>query len=103
MGPNVERKTPAEWVEYLGREHSPVTLMEFMAGCLARILGAQIEATQAAAHTEGMVGAIDQLAAGLAERSGLPYAASGTVRAALDRQRDEQRRLASAAREGARP
>jgi hypothetical protein len=88
-----EKMTPAQWVEYLAREQSPVTLTEFMAGCLSRMLGAQIVAAQAAEHTEGMLGAIDQMAAGLAERSGLPYAASGEVRAALDRSRDEQRRL----------
>jgi hypothetical protein len=94
----VEKKTPVQWTEYLSQEHTPVTITEYMAGCLSRMLGAQIEATQAAAHTEGMIGAIDQLAAGLAERSGIPYAASGDVRAALDARRDERRRLAASER-----
>lgn len=96
-----EKRTPKQWVEYLSMESNPVTLQEFMAGCLSRMLGAQVEATQAAAHTEGMIGAIDQLAAGLAERSGIPYASSGAVRAALDAQRDEQRRLAAEQRAAA--
>lgn len=90
-----EKRTPAQWTEYLALESNPVTLDEYMAGCLSRILGAVTEGALAAQHTEGMVGAIDQLAAGLAERSGLPYASSGEVRAALDRTRDERRRLAA--------
>lgn len=91
----VEKRTPAQWTEYLAQEHNPVTLTEYMAGCLSRLLGAQIAATAAAEHTEGMLGARDQLDAMLAERNGLPYAASSTVRAALDAQRDEHRRLAA--------
>lgn len=50
-----EKLTPSQWVEHLGRELSPVTLQEFMAGCLSRMLSAQIEAVQAARHTEGMM------------------------------------------------
>ncbi len=86
-----ERRTPAQWTEYLAQEHSPVTITEYMAGCLSRLLGAQLAATQAAEHTEGMLGAIDQFAEAMATHAGLPYAASGKVRAALDEQRDEQR------------
>jgi hypothetical protein len=89
-----EKRTPKQWTEYLAMESNPVTLDEYVAGCLSRLLGAQIAAAQAAEHTEGMVGALDQFAAALAERSGIPYATSGTVRAALDRERKEQRRLA---------
>lgn len=92
-----EKRTPKQWTEYLSMESNPVTLDEYVAGCLSRLLGAQIAAAQAAEHTEGMVGAIDQFAAELAERSGIPYASSGTVRAALDRERKEARRLASGA------
>lgn len=88
---SVEKRTPAAWTEYLAQEHQPVTLTEYMAACLSRLLGAQIEATQAASHTEGMVGAIDQLAAALSGRMGLPYAASAEVRTALDRARDERK------------
>lgn len=90
---SVEKLTPAQWVEYLSREHSPVTLTEFMAGCLSRMLGAQIEATKAARHTEGMLGAIDQFAENLAARSGIPYASSGKVREALDAKRDADREI----------
>ena len=88
---SVEKRTPLQWTEYLAQEHSPVTITEYMAGCLSRLLGAQLAATQAAEHTEGMVGAIDQFAAAMAQHAGLPYAASGKVRAALDAQRDEER------------
>jgi hypothetical protein len=87
-----EKRTPRQWTEYLALEENPVTLAEYAAGCLSRILGAQVAAAQAAEHTEGMLGALDVFAAGLAERSGLPYAASGQVRAALDRERQESRR-----------
>lgn len=95
------KRTPQAWTEYLAQEHQPITLDEYVAGVLARLLGAQIEATRAAEHTEGMVGAIDQLASGLAERSGLPYAASEEVRAALDARRDRER--AQALKEGHTP
>lgn len=91
----METRTPAAWVEYLSQEHAPVTLNEFMAGCLARILGALTESTLAAQHTEGMLGALDQFAAELAARSGIEYAADGVVREALDARRDAQRRLAA--------
>lgn len=59
------------------------------------------ETMQAAQHTEGMLGAIDQFAAGVAERSGIPYASSGAVREALDAQRDERRRIAAGHRQAA--
>jgi hypothetical protein len=88
-----EKRTPAQWTEYLAMESNPVTIWEYMAGCLSRILGAQVETARAAQHTEGMLGAIDQFAEQIAASAGLPYAASGEVRAALDRSRDEQRRL----------
>jgi hypothetical protein len=94
IGPT--RRTPRQWVEYLSQEEQPVTLDEYIAGCLGRILGAQTVATQAAEHTEGMLGAIDGLAEQIASRSGLPYASSGAVRAALDDARDRARRLAAA-------
>lgn len=87
MTPQIEKRTPAAWTEYLSQEHNPVTLLEYMAGCLAHMLGAQIEATQAARHTEGMVGALDSFADGLAERSGLPYPRDGKQRLAMDEQR----------------
>lgn len=51
------------------------------------------ETMQATQHTEGMLGAMDQLAAAVAERSGIPYAASGAVREALDVERDRRRAM----------
>lgn len=94
---SVEKRTPAAWTEYLSQEHNPVTLNEYMAGCLSRILAGMIETAQATAHTEGMLGAIDQFAEQIAERSGIPYAGDGAVRAALDARRDQQRRLGQGA------
>lgn len=85
-----EKRTPAQWVEYLGQEHQPITLTEFMAGCLARMLGAQIETANATQHTEGILGAMDEMFS----RHDPAYKSDGTVRAALDQRRDEQRKLA---------
>jgi hypothetical protein len=82
-----QKRTPKSWTHYLADEDNPVTLDEYMAGCLSRILGAVIEGASASRHTEGMIGAIDQFAEGLAQRSGLPYASSGAVREALDARR----------------
>lgn len=93
-----ERRTPKQWAEYLGQEEQPITLTEYMAGCLGRLLALQVGATQAAEHTEGMLGALDQFAEQVAERSGFPYASSGKVRAALDERRDKLREIASAER-----
>jgi hypothetical protein len=88
-----EKRTPKQWAEYLGQEEQPITLLEYMAGCLGRMLSLQSSATQAAEHTEGMLGAIDQLSEQIAERSGLPYASSAKVRQALDERRDTLRRI----------
>lgn len=49
------------------------------------------QARAAVEHLEGMVGAIDLLANEVAARSGMPYAASGRIREALDHQRDALR------------
>jgi len=92
---SVEKRTPKQWTEYLALDENPVTLTEYMAGCLSRLLGAQLAATRAAEHTEGMLGAMDQLAWALAHQAGIPYASSGEIRAALDGQRDEVRQLAA--------
>lgn len=85
-----EKRTPKSWTHYLADEDNPVTLEEYMAGCLSRILGAVTEGALASRHTEGMVGAIDQLAEGLATKAGLPYASSAKVREALDATRRGQ-------------
>lgn len=99
---DVQRRTLLGWFEHLDARGRELTLEEFQAVMVfntrewTRLILEEIrQMRQAAEHTEGMVGAIDQFAAGLAERSGIPYASSGSVRAALDKHRDEQRRLAA--------
>ena len=86
-----ERKTLAGWVHHLEAPDARLTLEEFNALTLLHIRENVLRGRMAAEHSEGMLGAIDQFAAGLAERSGMPYAASGDVRAALDTRRDKQR------------
>lgn len=102
------KRTLRGWFDHLDDTKRELDLSEFMALMLfntreyARLtLDLVRDMKDASEHTEGMVGAIDQLAAGLAARSGIPYAADSDVRAALDARRDERRRLAGAAsREG---
>ena len=81
-----------QWVHHLTAPDAELTLSELMALCLLSIRDDTLLDREAAEHTEGMLGAIDVFAAGLAERSGLPYAGSAEVRAALDRARDRARR-----------
>jgi hypothetical protein len=92
----IEKRTPRAWSEYLSAEHQDVTLTEYMAACLARILGCLVESTQATAHVEGMLGAIDEMCS----RLDAEYKRDGEVRAALDRQRDSCRAMAAAERNG---
>ena len=92
VGP--ERRTVTQWVHHLTAPDAELTLSELMALCLMTIRDNGLLAREAAEHTEGMLGALDVFAAGLAERSGLPYASSSEVRAALDARRDETRRAA---------
>lgn len=100
----MERKTVAGWVHYLDGPDQQLTLDELVALCVVHIRQNGLDARLAAEHTEGMLGAIDQLAEQMAANAGLPYAASSTVRAALDARRDEQRRLAARpANEGGTP
>lgn len=96
-----ERRTLLGWFDYLDAKGRELTLDEFSAVMAfntrewTRLILDEIRlARQASEHTEGMVGALDQLAAGLAHVSGLPYASSPRIREALDAQRDERRRLA---------
>jgi hypothetical protein len=96
-----ERRTIPGWLHHLSAPGAELTLMEVMALMLVHIRDNGLLAREAAEHTEGMLGALDVLAATVAERSGLPYAANGEVRAALDAARDDQRRLAAAERSGA--
>lgn len=98
-----ERRTLRGWFDYLDDPRRELTEMEFMAVMLMNsreylrvLLELTRQSTAAAEHTEGMLGALDQFAAGLAERSGLPYATSATMRAAMDAARDDARRLAAA-------
>lgn len=87
-------RTPKSWTHYLADDEADFTLEEYTAAVLSRILGCLVESTQATQHLEGMVGAIDDMLA----RADPNYAGSSAVRAALDAQRDERRRLTAAER-----
>jgi hypothetical protein len=78
-----ERRTIPGWVHHLSAPGAELTLMEVMALMLVHIRDNGLLAREAAEHTEGMLGALDVLAATVAERSGLPYPSSGAERAAL--------------------
>ena len=100
------KRTMRGWFEYLDDDRRQFTESEFSALMLfnireyARVTMEQsTQARAAAEHTEGMVGAIDELLGRWAAAQGIPYAGSATVRAALDEQRDTQRKLAAAERE----
>jgi len=86
------KRTPKSWAHYLSDSENPVTLEEFTAACLSLLLGHVQSLREAAEHTEGMVGAIDQLAHGVASMTGLPYSASADVRHALDLKRSADRK-----------
>jgi hypothetical protein len=98
VGP--ERRTVAGWVHHLTAPDAQLSLTELMALMLIHMRDNMLMSREAAEHTEGMLGALDVLASVVAERSGLPYAASGDIRAALDAARDEHRKLAMAERNG---
>lgn len=80
-----KRMTPKAWTKYLSNDEQPVTLAEYQAGCISRILGCLIESMQATQHLEGMVGAMDDLLG----RTNPDYASSGKQREALAAQREE--------------
>lgn len=86
-----EKRLPKSWARYLADEDNPVTLAEFTAACLSMMLGHQMAAREAAEHTEGMLGAIDEMFS----RMDPQYAGDGKVREALDKQRDDQRRMST--------
>jgi hypothetical protein len=90
-----ERRTVAGWVHHLTAPDAQLSLDELNALSLLHIRDNALEMRRAAEHTESMLGALDLFAAGIAERSGMPYAGDGQVRAALDAARDEQRRQAA--------
>ena len=97
-----ERRTIKQWAHHLTAPDQPLTLLELMAWCLLGIRDQTLLGREAAEHTEGMLGALDVFAAGLAERNGLPYAASSEVRAALDAERTRARQAALTGRSAAR-
>jgi hypothetical protein len=77
------KKTPAEWKALLVSEALPVTLDEYVAGSIIRMLGALIQISEATLHIEGMLGAMDDTCA----RNDPDYAGSALVREALWKQR----------------
>lgn len=87
------KKTPAEWTAYLASETRPVTLWEYIAACLSRLLGAQIAATEAAEGAEGVVRRLDVFAATMAERAQLPYPRGVRGMRELDAARDADRQI----------
>lgn len=104
----VAKRTLRGWFEYLNDDKREMTEMEFITVMVFNTreysyltLKLLQEMKAAAEHTEGMLGAIDQLAAGLAEQAAIPYASSAAVREALDARRDELRRLAEQQRAAA--
>lgn len=83
-----KKRTVRQWVAYLEMPDQQLTLQEFMALSLLHIRENTRQAREATEHVEGMLGAIDQFASEVAQRSGIAYAASAEVRAALDKRRD---------------
>jgi hypothetical protein len=94
------RRTIRRWLHELEAPDAQLTLDELSALCLLHIRENTLQARQAAEHTEGMVGAVDDLLARWTQQQGIPYAGSTEVRAALDAARDEHRKLAAARRSG---
>lgn len=101
---SIDRRTMRGWFEYLDDPKREMTLSEFMALMVfnqrefARLALVELtELRHASEHVEGMLGAIDLLAAHMALQANLPYAASGEVRAALDARRDALRRIEKSA------
>lgn len=95
----MQKRTLRGWFDHLDDPKREMDLSEFMALMVfntreyARMtLEEARQSRQAAEHTEGMLGALDQFAANVARNSGIPYPEDGEVRAALDARRDEQRR-----------
>lgn len=104
----MQKRTMRGWFEYLDDVKRELDLSEFMALMLMNTreytrlaMESGEQARQAAEHTEGMLGALDLFAAEMAARAGVPYAASGKLREALDTLRDERRRPAAFGRPGA--
>jgi len=99
------KRTLRGWFEYLDDDKRQFSESELVAVMLMNIreyarltMEQAAQARQAAEHQEGMLGAMDELLARWAASQGIPYAGDGEVRAALDRQRDERRKLAETER-----
>ena len=61
---------------------------------LARLVPNVEQTREATEHVEGMLGALDNLAATMTQANGIPYAGSSAVRQALDEQRERDRMAA---------
>lgn len=99
------KRTLRGWFEYLDDDRRQFSESEFVALMLFNIreygritMEQATQARAAAEHTEGMLGAVDELLGRWAASQGIPYAGDGEVRAALDRARDERRKLAETER-----
>lgn len=96
-----EKRTHKGWYRALSdkvEKDEPLSITESMLLCLHNIQNHlheirqdTRESRQATEHVEGMLGALDNLAATVTQASGIPYARSTAVRSALDEQRDRER------------
>lgn len=96
-----EKRTHKGWYRTLSdraAKDEPLSISESMLLCLHNIQNHLYEirqdtheTRQAMEHVEGMLGALDNLAATVTQSSGIPYAASGAVRTALDEHRERER------------
>lgn len=55
-----ERLTPLQWRERIAQEHTPITLEEYIAGCIARATSAQVEQAYASVHAEKILERFDR-------------------------------------------
>lgn len=100
---SVDKKSHTGWYKYLRAqaEKEELSLTESMALCLHNIQNHLFDvkvdtraAKEAAEHSEGILGALDELVGGIAAAQGLPYSGSSKMREALDTQRDIERQKA---------
>lgn len=78
-----EKKLPGSWAKVFENELEPISVQEYQAGCLGRLLTLNVSMMQSLLHLEGMLGAQDQYNALVAKAMGMPYADSEEVREAL--------------------
>lgn len=84
------KRTPSQWKARIVNDDLPVTLEEYTAGTLIRMMGALVELVDCTRHIEGMLGAMDEACA----REDPDYAGSADVREALWKQRRARAALA---------